>query len=45
MFCKSMMFCGLAIGEAGPPILDASAIPKVSAFEGNDSDGKFLNIG
>ena len=45
MFCKAMMFCGLAIGEAIPPILDAKAIPRMSALENLDSEGRFLNIG
>lgn len=45
MFCRAMMFWGLAIGEAIPPMLEASAIPRINAFENWESDGKFRNIG
>ncbi len=33
MFCRAIMFCGEAIGEAAPPMLDARAMPRISALE------------
>lgn len=45
MFCKAMMFCGEAIGEAAPPTLEASAIPKMRALENRESDGRLRSIG
>ena len=40
-----MIFWGEAIGEAAPPILEANAMPSMSAFEKLESDGKFLSNG
>lgn len=40
-----MMFCGEAIGEAAPPIFEASAIPSMSAFEKLESAGRFRSSG
>lgn len=40
-----MIFCGEAIGEAAPPMLEASAIPRISAFEKLESPGKFRSKG
>lgn len=39
------MFCGEAIGEAAPPILEASAIPRMSAFEKLESEGRLRRSG
>ena len=40
-----MIFWGEAMGEAAPPMLDANAMPSMSAFEKFESDGKFLSSG
>ena len=40
-----MIFCGLAIGDAIPPMFDESAIPKISALGNLESTGRFLNSG
>ncbi len=45
MFCRAMIFCGEAIGEAAPPILEASAIPRMSAFEKFESEGRLRRSG
>jgi hypothetical protein len=45
MFWRAMMFCGEAIGEAAPPILEASAMPSMRALEKRESEGRFLRIG
>lgn len=45
MFSNAMMFCGDAIGEAAPPTLAASAIPRMSALEKLDSEGKLRSSG
>ena len=37
IFSSAMMFCGDAIGDAIPPIFEASAIPKISAFGNSES--------
>ena len=39
------MFCGEAIGEAAPPMLEASAIPRMSAFEKLESEGRLRSSG
>ena len=33
------------MGEAAPPIFEASAMPSMSAFEKFESDGKFRSNG
>ena len=33
------------MGEAAPPILEASAMPRMSALEKLESDGKFRSNG
>lgn len=45
MVCRAMMFCGEAIGDSMPPMLDAKAIPRMTAFDMSESDGKFRSIG
>lgn len=45
MFCRAMIFCGEAIGEAAPPMLEASAIPRMSAFEKLESEGRLRRSG
>ena len=39
------MFCGEAIGEAAPPMLDASAMPRINAFDMSESTGRFRSMG
>ena len=39
------MFCGEAIGEAAPPILEARAIPRMRALEKRDSEGRLRSKG
>lgn len=45
IFWRAMIFWGEAMGEAAPPILEANAMPSMSAFEKLESDGKFLSRG
>jgi hypothetical protein len=45
MFCSAMRFCGLAIGDAAPPIFELSAIPRSRAFVISESAGRFRSIG
>ena len=45
MFCRAIIFCGEAIGEAAPPMLEASAIPRISAFEKLESEGRLRRSG
>lgn len=40
-----MRFCGEEMGEAMPPMLDASAMPRMSALEKGDFDGSVRRIG
>lgn len=39
------MFCGEAMGEAAPPILEARAIPRMRALEKLESEGKLRRSG
>ena len=45
IFCRAIMFCGEAIGEAAPPMLEANAIPRMSAFEKLESEGRLRRRG
>lgn len=45
MFSSAMRFCGEAIGDAAPPIFDARAIPRRSAFVMSLSAGRLRKIG
>ena len=45
MALSAMRFCGLAMGEAAPPIFELSAIPSSNAFDMSLSDGRFRRIG
>lgn len=45
MFCRAIMFCGEAIGDAAPPIFAARAIPRISALEKLESDGRLRRSG
>jgi hypothetical protein len=40
-----MRFCGDAMGEAAPPMLDARAIPRSSAFVMLESAGRLRRMG
>lgn len=39
------MFWGEAIGESIPPILEARAMPRISALDIWESDGRLRSIG
>lgn len=39
------MFCGEAIGEAAPPMLEARAIPRMRALEKLESEGRLRRSG
>ena len=45
MFCRAMMFCGEAIGEAIPPRLQARAMPRMSALLKLESVGRLRRRG
>lgn len=45
IIAKAMMFCGEAIGESMPPILDAKAMPSINAFDIGESAGKLRSMG
>lgn len=45
MFCRAMMFWGEAIGEAAPPMLEARAMPRISALENCESVGRLRRSG
>ena len=45
MFCSAMMFCGEAIGDAAPPTLAASAIPRTSDLANLESGGRLRRRG
>ena len=45
MFCRAIIFCGEAMGEAAPPMLEASAIPRMRALEKFESEGRFRRRG
>lgn len=45
MFCRAMMFWGEAIGEAAPPMLEARAMPRMSALENSESVGRLRRSG
>lgn len=45
MFCKAMRFCGEAIGDAAPPMLEAKAMPRRRALDISESAGRFRRIG
>ena len=45
IFCKAIMFCGEAIGEAAPPMFAARAMPRISALEKLESDGRLRRSG
>ena len=45
MFCNAIMFWGEAIGEAMPPKLQASAMPRIRAFEKLESVGRLRRSG
>lgn len=40
-----MMFCGEAMGEAAPPMFEASAMPRMRALEKSESLGRFRSKG
>lgn len=45
MFWRAMRFCGEAIGDAAPPMLELSAMPRMSAFDMSESEGRLRKIG
>lgn len=45
IFWRAMIFCGEAMGDAAPPILEASAMPRIRAFENRESDGRLRSKG
>ena len=45
IFWSAIMFCGEAMGEAAPPILEARAIPRMRALEKLESDGRLRRSG
>lgn len=45
MFCMAIIFCGEAMGEAAPPMLEARAMPRMSALENSESDGRLRSSG
>ena len=45
MFWRAIMFCGEAIGEAAPPMLDARAMPSMRALEKLESEGRLRRSG
>lgn len=45
MFWSAIMFCGEAMGDAAPPILEARAIPRMRALEKLESEGRLRRSG
>lgn len=45
MMERATIFCGEAIGESIPPTLEASAMPRISALDIWESDGRFRSMG
>lgn len=42
---RATIFCGDAIGDSMPPILEARAMPKIRALDMLESEGRLRNIG
>ncbi len=42
---RATMFCGDAIGESIPPMLEASAMPRMRALDIGESEGRLRSIG
>ena len=45
MFCRAMRFCGEAMGEAAPPMLEAWAMPRRRARDMGVSEGRLRRMG
>ena len=45
MFWRAIMFCGEAMGEAAPPMLEARAMPRIRALEKSESEGRLRRRG
>lgn len=45
MYSRAMRFCGDEMGDAIPPMLDARAIPRMSALEKDDLEGSVRRMG
>lgn len=45
IFWRAIRFCGEAMGDAAPPMLDARAIPRSSALVMSESPGRLRRIG
>ena len=43
--CSATIFCGDAIGESMPPMLEARAIPRMRALDMFESDGRLRSMG
>jgi len=42
---RATIFCGEAIGDNIPPMLEASAIPMITAFDIGESEGRLRSMG
>lgn len=45
MFCSAIRFCGEAMGDAAPPMLEESAMPMSSALVMSESAGRLRRMG
>lgn len=45
MFWSAIIFCGEAMGEAAPPMLEARAMPRIRALEKLESEGRLRSSG
>jgi len=45
IFWRAMIFWGEAMGEAAPPMFEASAMPRIKALENSESDGRLRRSG
>ena len=45
MFWRAIIFCGEAMGEAAPPMLEARAMPRMRALENLESEGRLRRSG
>ncbi len=45
MISRATIFCGDAMGESIPPILEASAMPRMRALDICESEGRLRSMG